>query len=223
MRKFNLSVYNKQFFYYIFALFLNIKKFRMETSSEAYKEHLENKYLPGRDKYLQYIFYPKILKQFSKGKIIDLGCGTGEFLQFLKLKNRELSGIDNNPYLVEKCVNKGFDVKLDDVTKLENIAENTENALCDNVLEHLDMNQIDMFFAALKRKMAKNGNLVVIVPDKKGFQHDPTHKTFVNKQIIDKMCSKHEIQLQNNFSHPINISFVGNIFYLNMQVFVIKF
>ena len=32
----------------------------METNSEAYKEHLENKYLPGRDKYLQWFFYPKI-------------------------------------------------------------------------------------------------------------------------------------------------------------------
>lgn len=195
----------------------------METNSEAYKEHLENKYLPGRDKYLQWFFYPKILRQFNNGEIVDLGCGTGEFLQFLKQKNRTFSGIDNNPFLVEKCVSKGFNVKLDDVCRLENIKENTENALCDNVLEHLDMNQIDIFFAAIKRKMVKGGNLVVIVPDKKGFQHDPTHKTFVNKQIIDKMCSKHEIQLQKSFSHPINIGLVGNYFYLNMQVFVIKF
>jgi len=195
----------------------------METSSEAYKEHLENKYIPGRDKYLQCIFYPKILRQFNIGEILDLGCGTGEFLQFLKSKNRKFSGIDNNSFLVEKCINKGFDVKLGDVTKLENIRENTENALCDNVLEHLDMNQIDMFFAAIKRKMAKSGKLVVIVPDKKGFQHDPTHKTFVNRQIIEELCLKYEIKLQKSFYHPINIGLIGIYFYLNMQVFVIKF
>jgi trans-aconitate methyltransferase len=195
----------------------------METNSEAYKEHLENKYLPGRDKYLQWFFYPKIVRQFNSDEIVDLGYGTGEFLQFLKMKNRCFSGIDNNPFLVEKCVSKGFDVKLDDVTKLENIKQNTENALIDNVLEHLDLNQINDFFAALKQKMTKNGNLVVIVPDKKGFQHDPTHKTFVNRQLIEKMCSNHGIKLQKVFSHPINIGLVGNYFYLNMQVFVIKF
>jgi SAM-dependent methyltransferase len=195
----------------------------MKTESQAYKEHLENKYLPGRDKYLQWFFYPKILRQFNSFNIIDLGCGTGEFLKFLKLNKRAFLGIDNNPFLVEKCVKLGYEVILDDLTKLENIKLPIENALCDNVLEHLDLIQINYFFSAIKIKMAKKGTLIIIVPDKKGFQHDPTHKTFVNIQIIEEMCTKYNVQLQKSFAHPINIKSVGNFFYLNMQVFVIKF
>jgi cyclopropane fatty-acyl-phospholipid synthase-like methyltransferase len=195
----------------------------METTSAEYKEHLENKYLPGRDKYLQWFFYPKILKQFSDKDIVDLGCGTGEFLKYLKIKNRKFTGIDNNPHLVDLCVKMGFDVVMDDVTKLENVKAPIDNAVIDNVLEHLEVAQTDAFFAALKTKMNKDGTLVVIVPDKKGYQYDPTHKTFVNKNLIQQMCEKHGATLKSNFLHPFNIEFVGAILYLNMQVFVIRF
>jgi len=196
----------------------------METNSEAYKTHLENKYLPGRAQYLRSIFYPKILNQFDSGKIVDLGCGTGEFLKFLQIQKRDFSGIDNNPYLVKKCTDMGFKVNLDDVTKFESIERGSvENALCDNVLEHLDMQQINEFFLTIKQKMSAHGNLVIVVPDKKGFKHDPTHKTFVDKNIIETMCSKHGIQLKNNFCHPVNSTFIGKYFYLNMQVFTLIF
>ena len=195
----------------------------METTSEEYKDHLENKYLPGRDKYLQWFFYPKILKQFSDKDIVDLGCGTGEFLRFLKIKNRKFSGIDNNPHLVDMCVKMGFDVVMDDVTQLENVKAPIHNAVIDNVLEHLEVSQTDAFFAALTRKMAKGGTLVVVVPDKKGYKYDPTHKTFVNKVLMQEMCDKYGIKLHNSFLHPFNMGFMGAILYLNMQVFVIKF
>lgn len=194
----------------------------METNSEAYKEHLENKYLPGRDKYLQWVFYPKILNQFNNGAIIDLGCGTGEFLKFADYKKRSITGIDNNPFLVQKCLDLGFDVRVDSVTKLETIERKISNALCDNVLEHLEIEEIDTFFSEISSKLDETGTLVIIVPDKKGFKHDPTHKTFVNKEIISSFCEKYFLKLSKVFYHPINLKFVGSFFYLNMQVFVIK-
>jgi trans-aconitate methyltransferase len=195
----------------------------METNSAEYKEHLENKYLPGRDKYLQWFFYPKILRQFSDKDIVDLGCGTGEFLKYLKIKKRKFTGIDNNPHLVELCVKMGFDVVMDDVTKLEYVKSPIDNAVIDNVLEHLEVSQTDSFFAALKTKMNKGATLVVIVPDKKGYQYDPTHKTFVNKDLMLQMCKKYDLLLVNSFLHPFNMGFMGAILYLNMQVFVIRF
>jgi 2-polyprenyl-3-methyl-5-hydroxy-6-metoxy-1,4-benzoquinol methylase len=195
----------------------------METTSEEYKQHLENKYLPGRDKYLQTFFYPKIMKQFSDKPIVDLGCGTGEFLRYLAKKKRVFSGIDNNPYLVEKCKKLGFDVEMDDVTKLDHVKGPIDNAIVDNVLEHLDMQQIDSFFNAIKQKMSKGGTLVVVVPYKKGYTYDPTHKTFVNREIIQQYCNHYGLKLHRFFFHPFNIERVGRFLYLNMQVFVIKF
>ena len=195
----------------------------METNSEAYKEHLESKYLPGRDKYLRWFFYPKILKQFNEGEIMDFGFGTGEFLRYLRSKGRATSGIDSNPYLTEVMAKEGFDVTLDDITKLNTINRPVKNAVIDNVLEHLDMEQIDSVFSALKSKMEKGGILVVIVPLEIGYKRDPTHKVFVNPEIISKMCDKYHLKLKAAFHHPINISLVRKFFYLQMQVFTIQF
>jgi trans-aconitate methyltransferase len=194
----------------------------METTDEAYKDHLENKYLPGRDKYLQWFFYPGILKQFNEGVIWDLGCGTGEFLRYLHKKGRTFQGIDNNKFLVDKCNKMGFNVKMDDVTKLEHVTAPVHNAVIDNVLEHLDLQQNDAFFAAISKKMVKGSVLMVIVPDKKGYKYDPTHKTFVNKELIRDWCAKHGLTLEKNFRHPFNFEFMGKILYLNMQVFKIR-
>ncbi|MGE0567585.1 MAG: class I SAM-dependent methyltransferase [Bacteroidia bacterium] len=195
----------------------------METNSEEYKKHLEEKYLPGRDVYLNTFFYPKIVKQFIPGPVMDLGFGTGAFLRYLSAKGYTFSGIDSNPHLVGMNKENGLDVALDDVTKLETIDKPLTNAICDNVLEHLDMDQIDSFFNACKQKFIKNGILVVIVPDKKGYKRDPTHKTFVTKEIIQNFCKKQSISLIKDFCHPFNSRFIGRVLYLNMQVFVIKF
>lgn len=195
----------------------------MDTNEESYKEHLEEKYLPGRDKYLQWFFFPKLLKQFTDGNVLDLGFGTGVFLRFLKFKNKTFSGIDSNPFLVEELAKQGFSVKLDDITKLDTVIGPVKNAITDNVLEHLDLEQIDNVFSSLKQKMAKDGVLVVIVPLEKGYKRDPTHKTFVNKELIEQMCSKYQIKLHKHFFHPINIKGVGKWFYLNMQVYVLTF
>lgn len=195
----------------------------METNTEEYKEHLEEKYLPGRDQYLQWVFFPKVLRQFSKGPVVDLGFGTGAFLRFLKAKKRTFSGIDFNPYLVEYTAKQGFDVKQDDLLKLDTITTPIENAVIDNVLEHLDKNEIDTVFSTLSKKMAKGGVVVVIVPLELGYKRDPTHKTFVNKALMEEMSIKHGAKLVNSFFHPINITGVGKWFYLNMQVYAIRF
>ena len=195
----------------------------METKDENYKEHLHNKYLPGRDLYLKYVFFPKILKQFSKELIVDLGFGTGGFLRFLKTQDRKSYGIDSNPFLVEDMKKQGFNVFLDDITKLNTINFPIINAVSDNVLEHLTEEQINDVFSVLKSKMAKGGVFVAIVPLEKGYQRDPTHLTYVNKDLIEAICGKHQVKLKDYFFHPINIGGVGKWFYLNMQVFVLQF
>lgn len=195
----------------------------METSSKEYKEHLENKYLPGRAFYLKKFFYPKLFRYFKEGDIVDLGFGTGEFLDYVKSKNRKITGVDSNIFLVDMCKQRGFDVKIDDVTKLDTITTPMKNAIIDNVLEHLDIDQINAFFIQVKAKMQKEGTLIVIVPDSKGYERDPTHKTFVNSEIIQQMCQRHGCSLRAKFLHPFNMGFMGKILYLNMQVFIITF
>ncbi len=191
----------------------------MDTKSKAYKKHLEKKYLPGRDLFLHYIIYPKYMQSFNKNKIYDLGCGMGEFLIFCRKKNIDAFGIDSNPSFVTFCKNKELNVQEGNIINLYNIK--IDNAICDNVLEHLNLNQIDSFFKNIKEIIQPKGILLIIVPCEKGYQCDPTHQTFIDESIIFEFCQKYQLIINKQYYHPINRKFIGKYFYLNMSIFEI--
>ena len=72
---------------------------------------------------------PEIRKQQEKlaghfkpgGRVLDLGCGRGEFLEILKEQGIAGSGVDGNGQMVEICRDKGLDVRKADI--LEALAE----------------------------------------------------------------------------------------------------
>ena len=190
----------------------------METNSSSYYEHLTDKYLPGRSLYLS-----KIFRTFSEKPILDLGCGLGEFLKFCKRKKRFAIGIDSNEYCVEFCKKNGLNAEVGNVVNF-NIKEieNCKNIVCDNVIEHLDAKTLDMFFQNLMTKIDTETNVIIIVPGKKGFKKDPTHKTYIDRALINELAIRHQFTIKKMFFHPINVNFISSIFYLNMQVFLIK-
>jgi 2-polyprenyl-3-methyl-5-hydroxy-6-metoxy-1,4-benzoquinol methylase len=54
-----------------------------------------------------------ILKNFNKkGKLLDLGCGAGEFLNVATMMGWDTYGCDFDPVVVKKCRDDGFDVRL---------------------------------------------------------------------------------------------------------------
>lgn len=191
----------------------------MKTESESYAEYLEEKYLPGRDLYLNKLFYPRVYRELGEGPVIDLGFGAGAFLRFLHAKGRIVQGIDSNQRFVELA--SEFNVNLDDITKLDSLKQPIQNAVTDNVLEHLSLEQIKAFFNVFSQKLAANGRLVAIVPDAKGYEKDPTHVTFVTREILEPICQSNGLRISNFFCYPFNSRAVGKVFYLNMQIFVI--
>lgn len=191
----------------------------MQTESESYAEYLEEKYLPGRDLYLNKLFYPRVYRELGDGSVVDLGFGAGAFLRFLKGRDRACQGIDSNARFVEMAAD--FEVTLDDITKLDTLTAPIENAVTDNVLEHLSPEQIDAFFSVFSQKISKTGRLIAIVPDAKGYEKDPTHVTFVTRKFLEPLCAKYGLKVEKFFCYPFNSRAVGKVFYLNMQIFVI--
>jgi SAM-dependent methyltransferase len=77
---------------------------------------------------------------FKKGKkVLDLGCGRGEFLDLLKSKWIDAEGIDINEQMVKICNDKGLTCRKGDI--LENLAEYEDKDLggifSSQVIEHL--------------------------------------------------------------------------------------
>jgi len=96
---------------------------RFRGSEDAIKSQLEE-YLPF----------------FKKGKkVVDLGCGRGEFLDLLKSKWIDAEGIDINEQMVDICKDKGLACRKGDI--LEALAEYEDASLggifASQVIEHL--------------------------------------------------------------------------------------
>jgi trans-aconitate methyltransferase len=194
----------------------------MQTTEEAYVDFLETKYRPGRDFYLTHFVYPRCIAEFSPGLIYDIGCGMGAFLKYCKKRNLPAKGFDSNPQLVERCQKKGLAVILEDIIYPGGGYPPAQNLICDNVLEHLTLDEIDAFFSSVKQYWALGGVLLVIVPNRRGYESDPTHKTFVDEKIVGQMAMKHQLTLARQYRHPIRWKFPGNLYVFNMTVFLLE-
>ena len=146
----------------------------MRTDSEQYQQHLLKKYHRGRGLYLRFCLYPKYLRALGdlRGReIVDLGCGSGEFLNYCQSRGIPALGVDSNEHLVAQCRSLGLEVILADIlTYAPGEGKQLANLVCDNVVEHLSLEEIDRFFQNLKRIVAPGGKMLVVVPGKKGFR-----------------------------------------------------
>lgn len=89
----------------------------------------------------------KSLKKYgiSKGRGIDLGCGTGWYLKNISEYGYNMVGIDNSVLLIEEAKKNNKDstalVKRGDILKLDFDAESFDFAYCINSLHHLTGNK----------------------------------------------------------------------------------
>ncbi len=68
-------------------------------------------------------------------KVIDVGCGTGKFAQFLD-KTCEYNGIDLNEKFAEHAKNKGLNIKIGNLMDEKNYSSCDVTVICD-VLHHV--------------------------------------------------------------------------------------
>jgi SAM-dependent methyltransferase len=143
-------------------------------------------YLSSRSKlaliYRKYWLYPS-LRSFTKGKVLDVGCGIGDFLSF----HSNAVGIDINPFNVSFCLEKGYDAKLieKDTFPVSNLE--FDAVILDNVLEHLTVPEITL--KEIYRVLKTNGYLIVGVPGKLGYTLDDDHKHYYDEAELLKVIS----------------------------------
>ena len=63
----------------------------------------------------------------AQSRVLDLGCGNGELLQFLQRQKKVRSlGVEIDPDNISACINNGIDVIEQDLDKgLSNFADNS--------------------------------------------------------------------------------------------------
>ena len=104
--------------------------------------------------------YPK-----SNLNILDIGCGTGETLSFLKkyLDQPDLSGVDSSPVAVAYSKKRGHhQIFRVDAEKLPFKDNTFDYVLLLDVLEHIKDDSIALIEA--KRVLKNNGKIIITVP-----------------------------------------------------------
>jgi SAM-dependent methyltransferase len=141
-------------------------------------------------------------EQNSKGKLLDIGCGTGDFLVEAKNQGWSILGFEPNSDAKRLAANKGV-LFTDDIFTLP---ENTFDAVTMwHVLEHVP--NLQEYITNLKRIIKPNGTIIIAVPNYKSYDakyynrfwaaYDvPRHLWHFSKNSIKRLFSDVDIELK---------------------------
>ncbi len=151
-------------------------------------------------------FFIKYAKN-CKGKVLELGCGTGRIVIPLAKEKISIVGLDISEEMIEEGKQKAkkeglnIDFRLKNIIDF-NLQEKFDLILCvHNTLSHIvGLENLKLFFLNIQRHLTKNGNLIIQVfnPDFYFFTRNPEEK-FPLKKYKDPSSIKMVELSENNF------------------------
>ena len=136
--------------------------------------------------YRNFLLYP-VLSRMVRGKILDFGCGRGDFLKYMK----NSVGVDVNQLLVDYCQSHGLDARLIKDGSIPHPASSFDSVVMDNVLEHIPEIDADRVIKDIMRVLRPSGTLLVGVPGQKGYAADSDHKCFYTIHDLETLLNRH--------------------------------
>mgnify|MGYP003526367480 FL=1 len=138
-----------------------------------------------------------------KGRILDIGAGTGDFLLEAKNQNWDILGIEPNDKVKGIAVGKG--IKFGDT--IEKLESNSFDVITMwHVLEHVP--DVEHQVAELKRLLKPSGTIIIAVPNFKSYDANhykefwaaydvPRHLWHFSKTAIEKLFDKQNMNLED--------------------------
>lgn len=118
-------------------------------------------------KYFDYKLFP-LIREFNKEvKILEIGCGRGTLLEYLKGKKYlNVVGIDISREQIEIAQSKGLNAIEGDIFDfLVNSDLNFDVIFAIDFIEHFDKIELLNLFSALYNKLGDNGILIIQTPN----------------------------------------------------------
>ena len=139
--------------------------------------------------------------QSSKGKLLDIGAGTGDFLVVAKNDGWQTTGVEPSEKAKTIAINKGVNF-ADNLSDLEDHSFDVITMW--HVLEHVT--NLDEYIVDLKRLLKPNGTILIAVPNFKSFDANyygrfwaafdvPRHIWHFSKTAIEKLFAEKKMKL----------------------------
>lgn len=112
------------------------------------------------------LYVPFELEQLialPKGKLLDVGCGSGNMLILAKEIGWDVTGLEIDPNAVKAARGKGLNVIEGDYRKLEQLSNSFDCIVCSHVLEHV--HQPSMLLELLAKALKPQGVLFLSLPN----------------------------------------------------------
>jgi len=168
-----------------------------QKSGEAPAFGYEHYALSARNHSLLVTWVDRVARWFEdRHKILDLGCGTGVFLDQMTRRGLHAEGIDNNRASIRYAEALGLNVRCIDVRAGLSALEGEYDAIhCAHFVEHMTPSELAQHMAAIYRALMPGGRAVFVFPDPEsirsqllGFWRDPTHVRFYHPEIVESMA-----------------------------------
>ncbi|HZS51960.1 MAG TPA: class I SAM-dependent methyltransferase [Bryobacterales bacterium] len=128
------------------------------------------------------IFYVPLFQ--GRRRVLDLGCGRGEFLEIMRQNGIGAAGVDSDAESVLLCREKGLDViQADLFAHLSSLPdESLDGVFCAQVVEHIPPLRLPGLVKLISQKLERGGVAVIETPNPEclaifatNFYLDPTH------------------------------------------------
>jgi O-antigen chain-terminating methyltransferase len=144
-----------------------------------------------------YLPYVAPMSGDGSARVVDIGCGRGEWLELLSQQGIKALGIDLNSDMVETCRERGLQAECGDaVAWLRAQPEGSLAAVTGfHIIEHLPFETLIALFDAALHALRPDGFVIFETPNPENvsvgscnFYYDPTHRHPLVPVVIDFMA-----------------------------------
>ena len=145
-----------------------------------------------------------ISRQKKTGKILDIGCGTGEFLKVFKDANWKTLGVEPDPD-VRKIAIENYNLDIKEETEIKNFETGSFDVITMwHVLEHVP--RLNERIEDLKRLVKLDGIIIIAVPNCDSFDAEiykefwgaydvPRHLYHFSPKDINAIFKNHDLKV----------------------------
>ena len=181
----------------------NLKDWRDKLELSIYK--ILNKSI------IKHIFYPlnffirRGLTISKKGRLLDIGCGSGNFLNISNVLGMEAYGIDISTDIKNASFKDGVKIYNQDIEQFDFPKNYFDVITLNHVLEHLP--HTHKILKKLKKIIKPRGTIIIQIPSSTSLNSlifgkfypgvdSPRHLYIFNKKNIKKYCDLLELKIQ---------------------------